>query len=113
MNAIEFKVGNGKSTETIHKINEIMQIAGRDSYTVEVMEANGTITPDVYRAAANNANFAYNAAQGFIDSVASGRIDDGDIFDYINESGDTEFMNIVENSIHANHSNYINYQRGI
>ena len=109
MKAIEYKVGNGNGVEAINEVNDIMQIAGADSFNIEMREAQGSINKYDYVVAERNASHAANVAMKFIANVANGTIDDGDIFDYINETGDVDFMNIVSRSIDTNIQNAFAY----
>ena len=95
MEAIEFKVGNGKGVERIASIiNSInnYQVSLTKFREVDYIFGVSGISDYDFGTLANTLAMEVIA---FLDDIRKGVIDDGDIFDHINESGDVGFMDDI------------------
>lgn len=95
MQAIEFKVGNGKG---IDRINEVIATTFKyQALVTEFFEVGGVSDID-FGTESMGISIKF---EKFLNDIKDGIIDDGDIFDYINESGDVEFMSNIQKMINA------------
>ena len=92
MIAIENKIGNGKSVEFINGVAARMDDNVKMLMAFDDLAEANNVSVEVFNAAITSARNNISAATMLINGVADGSIDDGDVMDYINETGD----NIME-----------------
>ena len=109
MQAIEFKVGNGKGIERINDVIEstikYQALVTKFNKVDYVFGVSGI--SDIDFGTASN-RLAMKLIR-FLDDIRECVIDDGDIFDHINESGDVEFMKDVIKTMRDCNMNTIKY----
>ena len=92
------RIGNGKGVEAIENVIEVINEA--TEYANVHFNMNHVSVVQA-RKGVKMMKQSFRTAQRFIDDVANGKIDDGDVMDYIIENKDYKFMDNVEKVIKA------------
>ena len=95
------RIGNGKGVDAIANVNEVVNAAFDfvNDFNVSIQSI------EMCHKGIIIATKARDAAQAIIDDLASGKIDDGDIMDYMIETGDVSFMDDAAEAVNRNESN--------
>ena len=110
MEAIAFKVGNGKGVERIAEaISDMKSYRITFSQFHKALKDKKTFTKDESTTLAAVTIGTSIRLERFLDDVKERVIDDGDVFDYINESGDTTFMDDVRKTINNANMTTVKY----
>ena len=101
------RIGNGKGVDAIANVKEVI-----DRANMFIMAANKDRRPhygDEIRNGIRLSKIARDTAKLFLENVASGVIDDGDVMYYIIESKDVGFMDKLTDAVEVHTTNLATY----